>query len=48
MLCCITERYLPLEDVLKDVMEKELEVIIMEEKLVITNTTLSLLLPYIG
>lgn len=28
----ITGRYLPLEDALKDVMERELEVIITEEK----------------
>ena len=38
VVVAITERYLPLEDALKDVMEKELEVIIMEEKLVTTNT----------
>ena len=32
LLHYITERYLPLEDALKNVMERELEVIIMEER----------------
>lgn len=37
LLHYITERYLPLEDSLKNVMERELEVIIMEERWVATN-----------